>query len=176
MRGVSGTFAAMTAVAARRAMNTPPTIARLTRQALYSCSEAVGRVVRLLLRPGVGEDTLRAFRMVYRLAGVDARFHDSRMVVRRCLYACAFDGAVCRYMCAFDDGLFAGVTGGGRLLFTTRTTEGARECTAAVALPSASAAGAGHPERCRRARAAVALPSLPASATPGAPTPTEIRA
>jgi hypothetical protein len=73
-------------------------------------------------------ETLCAF---YHHIGIEAcRTAPDELEVRRCRFAAEFDPPTCRLIGALDDGFAAGLAGGGRLVFTTRITEGAPCCRA----------------------------------------------
>jgi hypothetical protein len=71
------------------------------------------------------------------------RVSHGEITVRRCPFSDVYSVEVCRLVGALDSGLLAGLSGGDRLEFTQRITEGAPCCLARLrSLPAREAAGA----------------------------------
>jgi hypothetical protein len=103
------------------------------RRALWERARAVGQTLRRLLGIRTDDDAMRAASIVYRVLGIDLRaVEPGRIVVTRCAFAQRYRPDVCALMSALDDGLFAGLTGGRRLTFARRLTEGAPACVASL--------------------------------------------
>jgi hypothetical protein len=82
-----------------------------------------------------------AARAAYRVLGIDLRGSATgEVVVARCAFARVYAPEVCAVMSSLDAGLFAGLTGGRRLTFTQRISEGAPACLATLAPPERRAA------------------------------------
>jgi predicted ArsR family transcriptional regulator len=68
---------------------------------------------------------------VYGLLDIDLRGNGrGELTVRRCAFSEVYSAEVCRLVSALDAGLLAGLSGGDRLEFTRRITEGAPCCLA----------------------------------------------
>ncbi len=68
-------------------------------------------------------------RALYRVIGVDFRVGAAGgFVVKSCLFSSRYTPAACRLISSLDAGLLAGLTGGARMVFTQRITEGAAVC------------------------------------------------
>ena len=115
------------AVAALRDGHDLPTLQdRLERGA-----RALGARLRAGLRLRTTEDTMAAARLVYGLLDIDFRGNGrGELTVRRCAFSEVYSAEVCRLVSALDAGLLAGLSGGDRLEFTQRITEGAPCCLA----------------------------------------------
>jgi hypothetical protein len=102
---------------------------------LFQQGDRLGRQLRRILRLRSTTDVLAAGRLVYRLIGIDFS-GDARgdCTVRRCAFRDVYSGRVCRLMSALDDGVFAGLSDGGRLTFAQRITEG-HDCCRATFVP-----------------------------------------
>jgi hypothetical protein len=103
--------------------------------ALKDRLERGARVVGTRLRAGLHlrttEDVMAAARMVYGLLDIDLDGNGrGEITVRRCHFSEVYSAEVCRLVGALDAGLLAGLSGGGRLEFTQRITEGAPACLA----------------------------------------------
>ena len=70
-------------------------------------------------------------RVLYRILDIDLQ-GDARgeVVISRCYFSRFYSGEVCRLMSAMDRGLFAGLSNGGELTFSSRITEGQPCCRA----------------------------------------------
>jgi hypothetical protein len=95
---------------------------------------------------------MAAARMVYGLLDIDLRgTRDGRITVRRCAFSDVYSAEICRLISALDAGLLAGLSGGDRLEFTQRITEGAPCCLARLRpLPAPEGAGTRVPPTVRR--------------------------
>ena len=94
-------------------------------------TRALGARLRSGLRLRTPEDARAAARVVYGLLEID--FHGTghgEITVRRCPFSEVYSAEVCQLISALDAGLLAGLSGGGRLEFTQRITEGAPWCLA----------------------------------------------
>jgi len=56
------------------------------------------------------------------------------VTVKRCYFSQFYSGSVCDLISALDDGVFSGLSGGGRLVFSERLTEGNACCRAKLRL------------------------------------------
>jgi hypothetical protein len=74
------------------------------------------------------EEVMALGQILYRAIGVEIQ-GDSQgdLIVKRCYFSQFYSGPVCDLISALDDGVFSGLSGGGRLAFSERLTEG-REC------------------------------------------------
>ncbi len=78
-----------------------------------------------------GENTMRMARVIYRLLGIDLRGNvEGDVTVSRCLFSAYYPVEVCRIISSLDEGLMGGLSGGGRLSFSTRITDGSTSCHA----------------------------------------------
>jgi hypothetical protein len=115
-------------------------------------ARVLGARLRAGLRLRTTEDAMAAARVVYGLLGIDlCGTRDGEITVRRCAFSDIYRAEVCRLVGALDTGLLAGLSGGDRLEFTQRITEGAPCCLARLRpLPTWEAAGAGDSRTVRR--------------------------
>ena len=98
---------------------------------LYRNAVAMGQLHRKLLRPGTMQDMMTIGRVLYRILDIDLQ-GDTRgeVVINRCYFSRYYSAEVCRLMSAMDRGLFAGLSNGGELTFSSRITEGDPCCRA----------------------------------------------
>jgi hypothetical protein len=98
---------------------------------LFEQGERLGRRVRRLLRLRTTADALAAGRLLYRLIGIEFEGQPrGDCIVRRCFFSDYYSCQDCQVMSAVDDGIFAGLSNGGRLTFTQRITDGCDCCKA----------------------------------------------
>jgi len=74
------------------------------------------------------EEVMELGQILYRAIGVEIKGDtQGELTVKRCYFSQFYSGPVCDLISALDDGVFACLSGGGRLVFSERLTEG-REC------------------------------------------------
>jgi hypothetical protein len=106
---------------------------------MWNDAYLLGTSLRRRLRVRRREEELRAARLVYRIIGIDLRADGCGCVtVARCAFAERYSPQVCRLMSSLDAGLIAGLTRGGRLMFSERITEGRPQCLALISWEGAS--------------------------------------
>ena len=128
------TYSAYTDEHARGVLHDPARRAFVERR-LRENTERLGRRVRLALGIRTTKDVLEIAHRLYRLIGIDLTGDEQgRVVVTRCAFAAAYSPEVCRVMSASDAGLMAGLTGGARLTFSERITNGSPACLATLAV------------------------------------------
>ena len=100
-------------------------------QRLYRNAVEMGQMHRKLLRLNTVQDVMDIGRVLYRILDIDLR-GDARgeIVISRCYFSRFYSAEVCRLMSAMDRGLFAGLSNGGELAFTSRITDGQPCCRA----------------------------------------------
>jgi hypothetical protein len=102
---------------------------------LYDGALRMGRELRRTFRVRDTADALAAARVLYRALGIDLRAGpDGEITVRRCFFSAYYSAPVCRLIASLDEGLFAGLSDGGRLAFSQRITEGCECCRARLSL------------------------------------------
>jgi hypothetical protein len=105
-------------------------------QRLYQNAVQMGQQQHKWLRPGTVQDVLAIGRVLYRILAIDLQ-GDARgeVVINRCYFSQFYSAEMCQLMSAMDRGLFAGLSNGGELTFTSRITEGEPCCRAVLATP-----------------------------------------
>ena len=101
---------------------------------LFQNALDLGTALRQRLRLRSREDVIRASRMLYRVLGISFEGRpDGRVIIRDCYFSRFYTGRVCRLVSALDAGAAAGISGGGKLEFSQRMTEGHDTCRASLA-------------------------------------------
>jgi len=103
------------------------------RERLFRGGRALGGRMRKVFLIATMEDAVLAMSILYRAIGIEARSEDgSAMTVSSCCFSGAYSPETCRVISALDDGIFAGLSGGGRLTFDRRITDGFPACSARI--------------------------------------------
>lgn len=96
---------------------------------LYHNAFRLGMTLREEFGVSTLTDTMKLARLVYRIVGID--FHGEpggEVLVERCFFSDFYSPEVCSLISALDAGLLSGISGGGRLSFYRRITEGSDCC------------------------------------------------
>jgi hypothetical protein len=129
-------YARFTAAQANQALWREGVVAEKMTRRLYGGAYRMGQELRRTFRVTSTADALGAARVLYRALGIDLRATpDGEITVYRCFFSEYYSGPACRVIASLDEGLFAGLSGGGRLAFYRRITEG-HECCKALLSPS----------------------------------------
>jgi hypothetical protein len=104
---------------------------KVVAQRLYQNAVEMSQPYGRLLRLGTVADVMAIGRVLYRILNIDLQ-GDARgeVVINRCYFSHFYSARVCRLMSAMDRGLFAGLSNGGELSFSSRITEGQPCCRA----------------------------------------------
>lgn len=100
---------------------------------LFQNALELGAALRQSLRVRSREDVIRASRVLYKVLGISFEGQlDGSVTVRDCYFSRFYTGRVCRLVSALDAGAAAGISGGGKLDFSQRITEGHDSCRASL--------------------------------------------
>jgi hypothetical protein len=102
------------------------------RERLFHGGRTLGERIRGICRIATGDQAVSAMRILYRAIGIDARFEGSVMTVSRCYFSSGYSPDTCSVLSALDDGIFTGLSGGERLRFIRRLTDGSACCHAEI--------------------------------------------
>lgn len=134
-------YAQFTRDQAERALAREPDAAAL-KDRLFQGAFLLGGGLRERLRIATLQEALAAGRILYRLLEIDFRgTGQGEIAIDRCLFSRYYSNHVCQVISSLDEGLLAGLSGGGRLVFTQRITEGHACCRAVLNLPKDGVAG-----------------------------------
>jgi hypothetical protein len=98
---------------------------------LYNNSYRFGKSLRKSLHIRTLKEAVIAFAFIYKLIGIDLQSNEQgEIIIRKCFFSKYYSGEVCKLISSLDEGLTAGLSGGGRLSFTQRITEGCSCCKA----------------------------------------------
>ena len=100
-------------------------------QRLFDVSYRRGSWLRRAFGVVSTDDAMAAARVVYRCIGIDFEGHrHGEITIRGCFFSPFYTPQACNVMSALDAGLLAGLSDGGRLVFSQRITEGYPCCRA----------------------------------------------
>lgn len=123
-------YARFTKEQAEEALRSGRDIQTIKRQ-LYQNAAPLGAKLRSWLGVVTIEEVMAVGQILYRSIGVDIQGDShGNMEVKHCIYSRFYSGSICDLMSALDDGVFSGLSGGGRLTFYERLTEGGACCRA----------------------------------------------
>ncbi len=96
---------------------------------LYQNSYLLGRNLRKCLHIKTWEEAAAALKVIYKLIGIDFQYdRQGEIIIQQCFFSKYYSGEVCKLISSLDEGLAAGLSGGGRLCFKQRITEGDSCC------------------------------------------------
>ncbi len=123
-------YAFFTQQAAEQALARDPEL-EAVRLRLFRDASDLGRALRQRFRLRSKEDVLKMSRIIYKILGISFEGRpDGEVVIRSCYFSRFYTGDVCRLISALDQGAAAGLSGGGRLEFAQRITDGHGCCRA----------------------------------------------
>jgi hypothetical protein len=104
---------------------------------LYQNAYPLGGKLRKWLGVDTMEEVMELGQILYRAIGVEIEGDaQGDVTVSRCYFSQFYSGPVCDLISALDDGVFSGLSGGGRLAFSERLTEGRERCRAKLQVRS----------------------------------------
>jgi hypothetical protein len=98
---------------------------------LYRNACPLGARLHKWFRVNTMEEVMELGGVLYRAIGVELQGDaQGNVTVKRCYFSQFYSGAVCDLISALDDGVFSGLSRGGRLVFSDGLTEGGECCRA----------------------------------------------
>lgn len=96
---------------------------------LYENSFVLGQSLRKSLRIVTWDEAAAALKVIYKLIGVDFQCDEQGgITIRQCFFSKYYSGEICQLVSSLDEGLAAGLSGGFKLYFNQRITEGCSCC------------------------------------------------
>ena len=128
------TYALFTREQAEKALQSGRDVPAIKTQ-LYRSAYPLGRKLRRWFGVDTMEEVMELGQILYRAIGVEIQGDaQGNVTVKRCYYSQFYSAPVCDLISALDDGVFSGLSGGGRLTFSERLTEGGERCRAKLQL------------------------------------------
>lgn len=101
------------------------------KERLYYNALHIGQNIKEQLKIRTLDEVMQACRVIYKALKIDFQGDlQGRINIQRCFFSTHYSGDVCRIISGLDEGLIAGLSGGQRLEFTRRITEGNDCCNA----------------------------------------------
>jgi hypothetical protein len=101
------------------------------KERLYFQAQLIGRNLREELKIRTFRETMMACQLIYKALKIEFRGDSQGQIrINRCYFSRYYSGKVCRIISSLDEGLAAGLSGGLKLEFTQRITEGSACCRA----------------------------------------------
>jgi len=124
------TYALFTREQAEKALQSGRNIPVIKTQ-LYRNAYPLGGKLREWFAVDTMGEVMELGQILYQAIGVEIQ-GDSQgnVTVKRCYFSQFYTGPVCDLISALDDGVLSGLSGGGRLVFSERLTEGRACCRA----------------------------------------------
>ena len=98
------------------------------KERLYQNAYTLGKRLRKWFSIETIEEVMQLGKILYNVIGVEIYGNaQGEVTVKRCFFSQHYSSPVCSLISSLDDGLFSGLSGGRRLAFSERLTEG-REC------------------------------------------------
>jgi len=92
---------------------------------LYQNSFIYGQDLRKSLHLAEWEESVKALGIIYKLIGIDFHYEGrGEFIIKQCFFSRYYTKEVCMLISSLDEGMAAGLSGGGRLCFNRRITEG----------------------------------------------------
>jgi len=128
------TYAMFTREQAEKALQAGRDIPAIKTQLYQNAYPLSGRI-RKWLGVDTMEEVMKLGEILYRAIGVEIQGDtEGNVTVKCCFFSQFYSGQVCDLISALDDGFFSGLSGGGRLAFSERLTEGSECCRAKLQL------------------------------------------
>jgi hypothetical protein len=107
----------------------------VVRKRLYENSYPLGLKVRKWFAVNSTKDVMEIGQILYGTIEVKMQGDAlGNMVINHCYFSQFYSPAVCDLISSLDDGIFSGLSAGGRLVFSQRMTEGCECCKARLPL------------------------------------------
>ncbi|HEX9973828.1 MAG TPA: hypothetical protein VGD14_17295 [bacterium] len=124
-------YALFTKAAAEKVLQNKSMSQKIVKSNLYKHTYQMGQKIKKQLGLRTFEDALKASRFLYNMLGIDFEGNqDGEIIIRQCYFSQFYSSQVCELISALDEGMLAGISGGGKLTFCQRITEGKDCCKA----------------------------------------------
>jgi hypothetical protein len=101
------------------------------RSRLFENARRIGQYYQKAFRTNSMEEVMQAGGLIYRQLEIDFQGEaGGQIIIKRCFFSSYYSTRVCHLVSALDEGLLAGLSGGRRLSFSQRISEGHSTCQA----------------------------------------------
>ena len=103
---------------------------------LFQNAYRIGQQFKADFNINTAEEVMRMGALIYKFLKIDFQGEpQGNIVIKRCFFSAYYSSKVCRLISSLDEGLLAGLSGGGKLSFSQRITEGNECCRAYLEAP-----------------------------------------
>ena len=103
---------------------------------LYNSAYILGQKIRNDFRIRSPREVMEMSHILYQILGIDFDGEASgEVTIKKCFFSDYYSPQVCHIISSLDEGVAAGLSGGGKLSFSGRITEGKDCCKARLAMP-----------------------------------------
>ncbi|MCE5251603.1 hypothetical protein LLG96_15450 [bacterium] len=108
---------------------------QIIKKRLYQNAFRLGEQIRKRFHVTTIEEVMTMSRILYRALKIEFHMTVQRDVtIKRCFFSRFYSSQVCQVISSLDEGVIAGLSGGGKLIFSGRITEGKDCCKACLVL------------------------------------------
>ena len=101
------------------------------KQRLYRNAYQLGKELRKNFRITTMDEVMLMSRLLYHIIGIEFQGDSTgKVMITRCFFSQYYTSQVCQVISSLDEGVAAGLSGGGKLTFVQRMTEGYDCCKA----------------------------------------------
>lgn len=98
---------------------------------LFKNAYQLGAKLRKDFRIKLIDEALTLSRILYRLIEIDFQSNsDGEIIIKKCFFSNWYTPEICDFISALDEGILTGISGGGKLCFSQRITDGTDCCRA----------------------------------------------
>jgi hypothetical protein len=98
---------------------------------LFQNARQIGRQLKAEFNINTAEEVMQMGTLVYKLLNIEFQGEtQGNIVIKRCFFSAYYSSSVCQLISSLDEGLLTGLSGGGKLIFSQRITEGKECCRA----------------------------------------------
>ncbi len=96
---------------------------------LYQNSNIFGQNLNKSLHIRTWKEVSEALKVIYKIIGIELQYgNHGEIIIKECFFSKYYSDEVCKLISSLDEGLAFGLSGGGRLCFSQRITEGSSCC------------------------------------------------
>jgi hypothetical protein len=104
---------------------------QLIKSSLYDNAFQLGRSIRKRFKLKTAREIIILSKAIYRVLGTDFNVDlRGEVLIKKCFFSQFYSREVCEIISSIDEGVLAGLSGGGKLSFIQRLTEGKNCCRA----------------------------------------------
>jgi hypothetical protein len=124
-------YALFTKAAAENVLQNTNISQKTVKNNLYRHTYKLGQKIKKQLGLQNLDDVMKASRFLYSVLGIVFEGNQNgEIIIKKCYFSKFYSSQICELISALDEGMLAGMSGGGKLTFCQRITEGKDCCKA----------------------------------------------